>query len=91
MKRSRIDIIKDILEIIKNNHNSILYTPLLRKTNLSSSRFKEYYSELLEKSLIKEIKEKTKSKTKNIEITPKGQLYLEKYSVIKGFIEDFGL
>jgi len=81
-KRNRLEIIKDILKIIQNSHN-IKYTHLLRRTNISSSRFKEYYLELIDKELIK--------KTEYVILTEKGQKYLEKYQTIINFIEEFEL
>lgn len=88
VKRGKLDIIKDILEIIKENHNSIKITPLLRKSNLSSVRFKEYYSELLEKGFVKEINGKD---GKYVILTDKGFKFLEKYGIINSFIEEFDL
>jgi len=85
-KRNRLEIIKDILKIIQDNHN-IKYTPLLRRTNISSSRFKEYYLELIEKELIKE----TTGKNRYVILTEKGQKYLEKYQTIINFIDEFEL
>ena len=87
-KRNRIEIIKDMLEVIKNNKNKVLLTPLQRKSNLSSTRFQEYLSELRTKDFVEEEIEKDK---KFIAITEKGFKFLEKYNVIKGFIEEFEL
>ncbi|MCK5149402.1 winged helix-turn-helix transcriptional regulator [Candidatus Pacearchaeota archaeon] len=85
-KRNKLEIIRDILKIIQEN-NSIKPTPLLRKSNLSSSRFKGYYSKLLDKEFIKE----TYGKNKKITLTGKGHKYLEKYSTIINFIDEFEL
>jgi len=85
-KRNKLEIVKDILKIIQDNH-SIKPTPLLRRSNISSSRFKEYYSELLEKKFLKE----TYGKNKKITLTEKGQKYLEKYQTIINFIDEFEL
>ena len=85
-KRNKLEIIKDILKIIRDNH-SIRPTPLLRRSNISSSRFKEYYTELLEKEFIGE----THGKNKQITLTEKGNRYLEKYSTIVNFIDEFEL
>ena len=85
-KRNRLEIIRDILKIIKENR-SIKPTPLIRKSNLSTSRFKQYYSELLNKEFIKE----TYGKNKKITLNEKGQKYLEKYSTIINFIDEFEL
>ena len=85
-KRNKLEIIRDILRIIKENH-PIKPTPLLRRSNLSSSRFKEYYLELLDKEFIKQ----TNGKNKTITLTEKGYKYLEKYLTIINFIDEFEL
>ena len=54
VKRTKLEIIRDILNIIKNSHK-IKPTPLLRQSNISSVRFKEYFSELMEKEFVEEI------------------------------------
>lgn len=88
VKRSKLEIIRDILSLIKENHNSIKSTPLLRKSNLSSSGFKEYLSELIEKGFIKE---SSINGTTLLSLTSKGFRFLEEYSTIINFIEEFGL
>ena len=85
-KRNKLEIIRDILKIIQKN-GSIKPTPLLRSSNLSSSRFKGYYKELLDKGFIKE----TTKKNKEIILIEKGQKYLEKYLTIINFIDEFEL
>jgi len=85
-KRNKLEIIRDVLRIIQE-HREIKPTPLLRRSNISSSRFKEYYSELLEKEFLKE----TYGKNKKITLTDKGQKYLEKYQTIINFIDEFEL
>lgn len=88
-KRERMEVIYNILKIISDNQNSIKPTPLLRKSNLSSNNFNEYYKELTEKEFIKEIFDK--KDRKYITLTDKGFLFLEKYKVITGLIEEFDL
>jgi predicted transcriptional regulator len=88
-KRDRLGVIHDILRIIQDNHNSIRPTPLLRKSNLSSQGFADYYGELLSKGLVKEILDN--NGRKYISLSDKGFRYLEKYSLILGFIEEFEL
>jgi len=88
-KRARLEIIRDILIIIKNHHNSIKPTPLLRQSNLSTAGFKEYFSELLEKGLVKETRNKRGEKV--ICLTEKGFRFLDKYKTIVSFIEEFEL
>ncbi len=87
-KRGKLEIIKDILSIIQENHNSIKTTPLLRQSNMSSARFKEYYSELLEKKFIIE---STNKENKFISLADKGLRFLEKYRTIVSFIDEFEL
>lgn len=88
-KRERLEVIYDMLKIIRDKNNSIKPTPLLRYSNLSSQRFGEYYAELLKKKLVKEIEDK--KGRKHITLTDKGFTYLEKYRVITGFIDEFDL
>jgi predicted transcriptional regulator len=88
VKRNKLEIIRDILQTIKDSKNKIKITPLIRQSNLSSTRFKEYYSELIKKKFI--IVQNDKS-SKHITITAKGLEFLEKYKTIIGFIDEFGL
>jgi predicted transcriptional regulator len=88
-KRDRLAVIFDILKIIRDKHNSIKPTPLMRYSNLSSSSFSEYYSELIAKEFVKEITDK--KGRKYITLTDRGFKYLEKYNLILGFIDEFEL
>lgn len=88
-KRGRLEIIKDMLKIIQENHNSIKQTPLLRKSNVSSAKFKEYFKELTEKEFVKETHNSSGDKT--ISLTEKGYEFLERYKTIISFIEEFEL
>lgn len=88
-KRDRLEVIYDILRIIRDNHNSIKPTPLLRFSNLSSKSFSEYFNEIKTKDFVKEI---TDNKNKKfITLTDKGFNYIEKYKTILGFIDEFDL
>jgi len=87
-KRNKLEIIKDILKIIQENNNSIKITPLIRRSNISTSKFREYFGELLRKRFVKEI---NTQKGKRIALTNRGFQYLEKYKTIIGFIEEFEL
>ncbi|MFH1977869.1 MAG: winged helix-turn-helix domain-containing protein [Candidatus Aenigmatarchaeota archaeon] len=84
-----MEIIYDILDIIREHNNSIKPTPLLRFSNMSSQRFAEYYEELIEKKFIRE--EADKKGRKFITLTDKGFDFLRKYQSIVGFVEEFGL
>jgi predicted transcriptional regulator len=87
-KRERLDVIRDILQAIKNNRQ-IKPTRLLYASNLSPQMFKEYINELISKKFIGiEIDKKEK---KTFSLTKKGQEFLAEYKVIENFIENFGL
>ncbi|WP_321419601.1 winged helix-turn-helix domain-containing protein [uncultured Methanomethylovorans sp.] len=87
-KRERLEIIYDILYLISSNGNLIRPTPLLRKSNLSSSQFDNYITELIEKGFV-EIH--TVEYKQNYRLKKKGFEYLQKYRVILKIIEDFNL
>jgi predicted transcriptional regulator len=87
-KRAKLEIIKDILHIVQESKNSIKITPLIRRSNMSSERFREYFNELIEKGFIKEI---THGNEKFISLTDKGFRFLEKYKTIVDFIDEFEL
>jgi predicted transcriptional regulator len=88
VKRGKLEIMRDILRIIRENRNSIKPTPLLRKSNLSSQRFQEYFSELREKGFVRELEGK---EGKTVILTDKGFKFLERYQAIVDFISEFDL
>jgi predicted transcriptional regulator len=88
-KRDRLEVIYDILIIIQSKNNSIKPTPLLRASNLSSQNFAEYLKDLKQKNFLKEILD-SKGR-KHFTLTDDGFKYLEKYKLIKGFLEEFDL
>lgn len=88
-KRNRLEVIFDILNIISRHHNSIRPTPLMRSSNLSSSGFSEYYTELISKGFVKKIVDS--EGVKYVTLTDKGYKFLEKYNLILGLIKEFEL
>ena len=88
MKRGRLEILKDTLRVIQENRNSIKPTVLLRKSRMSSSRFKDYYQELISQGFIKEILHKEE---RYATLTEKGFRFLDRYKAIIEFIEEFDL
>ena len=87
-KRERLEVIKDILRVI-NDNKIIKPTRLLYSSNLSPQMFKEYVDELIEKGFIKA--EISKDDKKTFLLNDKGREFLQKYKMIEGFIENFGL
>ncbi|MBC7110277.1 MAG: winged helix-turn-helix transcriptional regulator [Archaeoglobi archaeon] len=88
-RRERLEIMHDILKIIRDHGNSILPTPLLRFSNLSTQNFNKYVEELKNRGLIREIYDERGRKYYTL--TDKGFKFLEKYRKIKEFIEEFDL
>lgn len=88
-KRGKLEIMRDILIIIRENKNRIKPTPLLRKSGISSLSFNEYYTEMLEKQLIMEVKSESGGKV--ISVTERGFRFIERYRSIVEFIDEFDL
>ena len=88
MKRTKIDIIYDMLKAIEDKGGKILPTHLLYKSNLSHQRMKLYLDELKGKSMITETTFKDKM---FYELTDEGRRFLQKFKQMKEFTEAFGL
>lgn len=88
-KRSRLEIIRDILKVIREPNNSISPTKLQRFSNLSFQMFEEYVNDLEKKGLI-EVKP-YKEKRKIYSLTDKGRAFLDKYQDFVNFLADFCL
>jgi len=88
MKRTKIDIIYDMLKAIQDKGGTIIPTHLLYKSNLSHQRMKLYLDELKEKKLILEAHEKDKMVYK---LTDEGLGFLKNFKQLKEFTEAFGL
>jgi len=87
-KRERLEILKDTLKIIQENRNAIKPTILLRKSKMSSSRFKQYYNDLVAQGFIKET---IHNNEKFASLADKGYKFLERYKTIMEFIDEFDL
>ncbi|HLC22168.1 MAG TPA: winged helix-turn-helix domain-containing protein [Candidatus Nanoarchaeia archaeon] len=87
-RREKLDIIKDILEAIRDKGGKIKPTHLLYKSNLSHDSMKRYVQELVEKDMVQEIEEKKENK--KYVITDKGLKFLTDYRQIKEFTDSFG-
>jgi predicted transcriptional regulator len=87
-KRERLEVIHDILQVIKEKNGRIKPTHILYKSNLSHQMMDEYMKELLEKAFI--VEEKVGG-SRTYSITLKGQEYLNQYKLIVNFTSSFGL
>ena len=88
-KRDHLEIIHDILLVLKDKRGRVKPTHILYKSNLSSQMLKDYLSELLQKRFIIENNEKKGRST--FTLTQKGYDFLNDYKAIKAFTESYGL
>ena len=86
-RREKLDIIKDILEAIRDKGGTIKPTHLLYKSNLSHDSMKRYVGDLIEKEMVLEMAEK---RGKKYNITDKGLKFLSDYQQVKEFTDSFG-
>lgn len=87
-KRTRIDIIRDMLSSIIDKGGQIKPTHLMYKSNMSHGQMKEYLDDLVKKELVKKMK---KGNYDYVIITDKGQEFIQKLREIKEFERAFGL
>ncbi|MBT4835337.1 hypothetical protein HON86_01830 [Candidatus Woesearchaeota archaeon] len=87
-KRSRTDIIHDIMMSIQNKNGRIKPTHLMYKANLSYNQMNSYLEELLEKEFIEKTIEK---KSNYLLMTDKGFNFTQKIREMKDFEKTFGL
>jgi predicted transcriptional regulator len=87
-KRSRLDIVYDMLLTISNKGGRIKPTHLMYKANLSHNQMKLYLDELIAKSLVEE---EEKEERKILVLTQKGFAFIQKFNQMKEFEKTFGL
>ena len=88
LRRTKLEIINDILSSIQNKNGKIKPTHLLYKSNLSHKKMLEYLNELIKKDLVKE---ELVGNSRYYCITKNGYRYLTEFKHIKEFSESFGL
>ncbi len=88
MKRTKLDIVYDMLHAIEDKGGKIIPTHLLYKSNLSHQRMKLYLEELKQRNLLVESHQKDKT---YFELTDDGRKFLQNFKQMKQFTEAFGL
>ncbi len=88
MRRSKIEIINDILTSIQKKSGKIKPTHLLYKSNLSYKKMNEYIHELIGKEMMEE---KKVDKNRYYVVTDKGLKFISEFKKMKEFTESFGL
>jgi predicted transcriptional regulator len=93
-RRSRLELIFDILLAIQNKGGKIKPTHLMYKSNLSHKLLNSYLDELIQKELVvieEEIVKKKKAPNKIVLITDKGLGFLAEFRRMREFTDAFGL
>ena len=87
-KRTRIDIIEDMLSSIINKGGRIKPTHMMYKSNMSHSQIKSYLNDLVQKELVRKVKD---GNYDYIIITDEGYKFVEKLKQMREFEKVFGL
>ncbi|MEK6950707.1 MAG: winged helix-turn-helix domain-containing protein [Nanoarchaeota archaeon] len=93
-RRSRLELVFDILIAIQNKGGRIKPTHLMYKSNLSHKLLNNYMDELVGKGLVtveEELMRKKKAPVKTVVITEKGLGFLEEFRRMREFTDAFGL
>ncbi|MBI2666398.1 hypothetical protein HYX13_02185 [Candidatus Woesearchaeota archaeon] len=93
-RRSRLELVFDILLAIQNKGGRIKPTHLMYKSNLSHKLLNTYLDELMGKELVRvdeEIVRKKKTPNKVVVITDKGLGFLAEFRRMREFTDAFGL
>jgi len=87
LRRSKIEIINDILTAIQDKDGRIKPTHLLYKSNLSHKKMMDYIRDLIKKNMMEE----ELIDGKYYLITEKGRKYIAEFKKIKEFSDSFWL
>lgn len=93
-RRSRLELVFDVLLAIQNKGGVIKPTHLMYKSNLSHKLLNSYLDELIQKELVIIEEEPVKKKrrpSKVVKITEKGLSFLAEFRRMREFTDAFGL
>ena len=87
-RRSKIQVITDILRMMQRENGKVKPTHILYKANLSHKLLKEHLNDLLQKGLIEVVIEKNRT---YYQITQKGKEFVNEYRKIEKLAQAFGM
>ena len=93
-RRSRLELVFDILLAIQNKGGVIKPTHLMYKSNLSHKLLNSYLDELIQKELVmieEEFVKRKKASNKTVRITDKRLTFLSEFRRMREFTDAFGL
>lgn len=88
VRRTRMDIVYDMLRAIQNKGGKIKPTHLMYKANLSHSLMNSYLEELSSKGFVSELSD---NGNKMLALTDKGFEFINQFKKMKEFEKAFGL
>jgi len=87
-KRTRVEVLYDILRVIQEKSGKIKPTHVMYKANLSHNSMAKHLQDLISSNMIKPTENNQK---KSYEITSKGRKFLQEYAQVREFEKTFGL
>ncbi len=87
-RRSKLQILVDILRAVRKQKGRAKFTHVLYKANLTHKRLKEYLGILLESGFVEEVDRDGRN---TYRITRRGEEFLAEYGSLKEFSEAFGI
>lgn len=88
-RRSKLQILIDILVTVRAQRSRAKFTHILYKANLTHKRLKEYLGMLIDKGFVQEVS--TKKGRSTYKITQKGEEFLSEFHRLREFSEAFGI
>ena len=88
-KRDRVEIMHDILILVRSKEGDAGPTHIMYKANLSHQMLTEYMNELMGKGFLME--EINKRGKRTYKITDKGHAFIKDYQSIRKFFDAYGL
>ena len=89
VKRIKVEIIQNMLEIIRSRDGNIKPTQVMYKANLSYQMLSVYMSDITIKGFIVENTDKKGRRTYSI--TERGNSFLIDYNVMRNFLDSYNL